>query len=347
MKKDQFEDNFLPFLPEAEPSGQPDAESWKKSIPAQVFLNHYFGMHYHIQQSGEAYALYNLPRFLEHTFVINEQTKENIQKLLLNSWSTEYALRTTAELGDEQYLRTALHWTFPQAYYSVLFGLRAFLATHGITANNSELIRREVGRLVVRGFYPLPLAYYASGHYDDFTIHRLPLAAYKPSLQLAAEEIEAQAQIGQFLRTTRKLRAKGIRQQVQSNPKTAIRNKSGQVLEKFSSSHWQQLTWRIGYTTYYDLLGRLRISANHREIERFVEADINFRLFHQCLLDLVSYINFIHESYIVKTMGLEQYEEMISQLPTYVSSGFVKKRLDNQIAPLITKLNPVPVQMSA
>ncbi len=347
MKNKEFAPNQLSFLPEVEPTGQQDTETWKKSIPAQVFLNHYFGMHYHIQQSGEAYALYNLPHFLDYNPTITVPVKEEIKSLLLNSWNTEYALRTTAELGDEQYLRSALHWTFPQAYYSVVFGLRAFLATQGVTGNNSELIRREVSRLVVRGFYPLPLAYYASGHYDDFTLHRLPLASYRPSLQLAAESIEAQAQIGQFLRTTRRLRAKGIRQQVQSNPKTALRNKNGEVLEKFSSSHWQQLTWRIGYTTFYDLLGRLRISANHREIERFVEAEIDFRLFHQCLLDLVSYINFIHESYIAKAMGLETYREMLAELPAYVGQGFVEERLTNKIEPILRNLAAPAMRMSA
>jgi hypothetical protein len=338
MKNEEFLGKQLSFLPEVEQTRQPNEEAWKKSIPAQVFLNHYFGMHYHIQQSGEAYALHHVPHFLEHNPVVTESVKEEIKKLLLNSWSTEYALRTTAELGDEQYLRAALHWTFPQAYYSILFGLRAFLATLGVTGNNSELIRREVSRLVVRGFYPQPLSYYASGHYDTFTVHRLPLASYKPSLQLAAETIEAQAQIGQFLRTTRRLRAKGIRQQVQSNPKTALRTKNGDILEKFSSSHWQQLTWRIGYTTYYDLLGRLRISANHREIERFVEAEIDFRLFHQCLLELVSYINFVHESYIAKAIGLEAYQEMMDEMPAYVGKGFVKERLDSKIEPLLRQL---------
>ncbi|MDX5436157.1 MAG: hypothetical protein LPK03_03135, partial [Pontibacter sp.] len=76
-------------------------------------------------------------------------------------------------------------------------------------------------------------------------------------------------------------KAKAIRQEVKSNPATAIRStKSGDVLQKFGPQHWQQLTWRIGYTTLFDLMARLRISSSHREIERFVQADIDFRLFH-------------------------------------------------------------------
>src|SRR3712207_8381723 len=47
--------------------------------------------------------------------------------------------------------------------------------------------------------------------------------------------------IGQFLRTTRKLHAITTRQQVQSNPTTAIRSsKTGLVLDKWSAQHWDQ-----------------------------------------------------------------------------------------------------------
>ncbi|MDJ1473427.1 hypothetical protein [Xanthocytophaga flava] len=324
-----------------------EQDTWKKSIPAQVFLNHFFGMHYHIQHAENAYDLDIMPQFINYKPALPTATIEEVKKLLLNCWSTEYALRSTAELGNEQYLRNALHWTFPQAYYSVLFGLRAFLATFGIVQNNNERIKRETGMLVVKGYYPFPIAYYASGTYDNFIVHRLPLAARKPGLQLATESMEAQAQIGQFLRTTRKLYARAIRQQMQSNPQTALRNKKGEVLDKFTAQHWQKINWRLGYTTYFDLLERLRISTRHREIERFVEAEIDFSLFHQCLLEIVSYLNLIHESYIAKAVGLETYEMIVNQLPDYISKGFVKDRLTQKIEPLLKKTEKSQIQHAA
>ena len=349
MEKTMDSTQIMLFPPGAEPTGQQETENWKKSIPAQVFLNHFFGMHYHIRQSADAFGLHQMPYFINHAPILADADKAEVKKLLLNAWSTEFALRHTAELGDEQYLRNALHWTFPQAYYSVLFGIRAFLTTLGIRQNNEETIRREVGHLVVKGYYPRPVAYYAAGHYDDFTLHRLPLAAYRPGLQLATEGMEAQAQIGQFLRTTRRQRAKSVRQRLQGNPQTVLRNKAGQLLEKFSAGHWQQLTWRIGYTTFYDLLGRLRISANHREIERFVEADIDFKLFHECLLETVAYLNLIHESYIAKAMGLPAYRQMLGQLPGYVGKGFVNDRLVNQIEPMLNRMGQAynPIRQAA
>jgi hypothetical protein len=334
--QEKIENRQISLFPQdVEQQAQPEDESWKKSIPAQVFLNHFFGISYHIAQLKDAHSLHQNIYFVNHRPTLNIKDVEHIKKHLINAWSTEYALRSTAQLGDSNYLRNALHWTFPQAYYSVCEGLQAFLYTLGVTSSNEEVIRRETGRLVVKGYYPQPVAFYAAGHYGDFKVHRLPLSDYKPSLNLASKELEAQAQIGQFLRTTRKQRAKSVRQQVQANPTLALRSKrTGQIVEKFSQSHWNQLTWRFGYTTFFDLLGRLRISANHREIERFVEAEIDFKLFHDSLLTVVDYINQMHESYIAKAMGIEVYKKWIKELPAHLSKGFVERRLTDHIEPL-------------
>lgn len=324
--------NVFPLF--AEEQKKP-AEELRKSIPAQVFLNYFFAINYHIERTDDGLGLKHLSYFQAHQPELSEQEWEEVKNLLYTCWSTEYALRATAELGSEDYLRYALHWTFPQAYYSIFAGLQAFLHTVGIRTNNPSLILREAGRLVVKNAYPRAIGYYASGSYDDFNIHRLPLAAHKPGLQIAGKDIEAQAQIGQFLKTTRRIKAKTVRQQVQANPATAIRSAhTGKVLEKWQPQHWQQLTWRLGYTTLFDLLSRLRISNTHREIERFVQAEIDFGLFHKSLLAIVSYLNGVHEAYVAKALGLEKYRALVAELPPHLQNGFIAERLHSRIEPL-------------
>jgi hypothetical protein len=330
--KEREEENIISLYPEEQKQLDQD---WQKSIPAQVFLNYFFAINYHLNHY-EGMGLQQLAYFREVPAELSEQDVEAVKRLLLNSWSTEYALRATAELGDESYIRNALHWTFPQAYYAVFASLQAFLYTRQIKTNNEALVMREAGRLVVKNAYPQAMSFYASGHYDDFRVNRLPLAHYKPGLQIAGKELEAQSQIGQFLRTTRRLKARAVRQQIQSNTATAIRSsRTGEVLQKFSPHHWQQLTWRIGYTTLFDLLARLRISNSHREIERFVQADIDFKLFHQSLLEIVSYLNGIHECYVAQAMGLQQYEEFVQQLPGFLSGSFAEARFLEKVKPLL------------
>ena len=319
-------------------------ETWRRSIPAQVFLNYFFALSSHIQEGesplgGLAHSAY----FRQHQAELGEGDVTALTKLLHSCWSTEYALRATAELGDENFLRNALHWTFPQAYHTILSGLQAFLYTTGVRSNNAQVIRREVGRLVVKNAYPRPVSFYAAGAYGDFNIHRLPLAGYKAGLHIASQEIDAQAQIGQFLRTTRKQTALGVRQQVQANPNTAIRSqKTGKPLDKWTAAHWQQITWRLGYTTIFDLLGRLRISQSSREIERYVEADIDFKLFHSSLLSVVSYLNGIHEAYVAKALGLARYEQLVRELPIHLQAGFVQERLRTRVQPTLLGTEPEP-----
>ncbi|WP_240635518.1 hypothetical protein [Hymenobacter rigui] len=345
MTTNDMETTIIPLITDEQKQAD---ETWRKSIPAQVFLNYFFAINYHIEQADDAMGgLQHLPYFRAHQAELTEADVQAITKLLHASWSTEYALRATAELGDEEYLRNALHWTFPQAYHTIMAGLQGFLYTTGVRSNNPSLVRREVGRLVVRNAYPRPISFYAAGAYGDFSIHRLPLAGYKAGLHIAGKEIDAQAQIGQFLRTTRKIKAQSTRQQVQANPNTAIRSqKTGKVLDKWTAAHWQQITWRLGYTTIFDLLGRLRISQTSREIERFVEADIDFQLFHQSLLNIVSYLNGVHETYVAKAMGLERYQQLVAELPKHLQNSFVQERLRTRIEPVLRDETPM-LQMAA
>jgi hypothetical protein len=333
----EHEARIIPLFgvtPPAEPN--PDPETWRKSIPAQIFLNYFHAIAYHIGQTDDGHGVRNLPFFRDAAAPLSDEEAADVVRLLHTGWSTEYALRATAELGDENYLRNALHWTFPQAYYAIFAVLEAFLHTRGIKSRNPAVVAREVGRLVVRGAYPRAIGYYAAGHYPSFSVQRLPLAAYKPGLQLAGKDLEAQAQIGQFLRTTRRLKATAVRQQVQANPNTAIRSaRTGQVLDKWKPQHWEQLTWRLGYTTIFDLLGRLRISATTREIDRYVEAEIDFKHFHEALLSIVTYLNGVHETYVAQALGLQRYREVIATLPPHLLHAFPEERLRTVVEPAL------------
>lgn len=312
-------------------------EAWRRSIPAQVFLNYFLGINHYIQHHDEA-GLQQLTFFQQHQANLNKSDLEVIRKMLISSWSTEYALRATAELGDEEYLRHALHWSFPQAFYTVFASLQAFLYTLGIKTNHADVVSREVGRLVIRRAYPEAVSYFAAGSYPNFNAHRLAFGHYKPGLHAPEKDVDAQAQIGQFLRTSRKLKALAIRQKLQANSQTALRStKTGKILEKWNSSHWQEISWRLGYTTFFDLLSRLRISASNKEIERFVEAEVDFKQFHQSLLSIASYLNGLHEAYVAKAMGLAQYQDLVASLPIHLQQGFVAERLQHQIVPLLDK----------
>lgn len=319
-------------------------DSWKRSIPAQVFLNHFFAMDYHIQHQNDLQSVAHFPIFQRFGGLNTDESRKALEKLLLNSWSAEYALRITPVVNDEQYLQSSLHWTFPQAYYSVLFSARAFLTVQGISVSNEELIRKRIGNAVVRGFYPASLGYYALGPLNGYRFQRLPMVRSKAmpgksDLLLPSRENTVQVELAQFLKTTRDQRIKALRNAIQNNPKTALRSaRTGDVLQKFGAEQYKQLARQIGYTSYFDMLSRLRISSTNREIERFVDSEIDVKLFHQSLVNIVSHANAVHELYIAKALGITAYRQLVSRLPMYLQESFVRHRLQTIVEPMMADI---------
>lgn len=86
-------------------------DNWRKSIPAQVFLNHFFAMDYHIHHQNDLFDIAKFPIFQQFYGRATEESRKALEKLLLNSWSAEYALRITPVVNDEQYLQSSLHST--------------------------------------------------------------------------------------------------------------------------------------------------------------------------------------------------------------------------------------------
>ena len=218
----------------------------------------------------------------------------------------------------------------------------ATLRLHGITARQPERVTAEGGKLIAAGAYPQVVSFYAVGNPHQPRMRRLPFGRLNPGLQPVANDPEAQRQIGQFLRTTHRQRAQQVRQQVQANEQWALRSeRTGKVLRRFDDRHWQQLNWRIGYTTIFNLLSRLQISPGHREIERFIKADIDIALFHESLLGIVDYLNFVHEAYVVKALGRGMYQQWLTQLPDYLNDSFVAERFEEHIVDNIREVASV------
>lgn len=302
----------------APPLALPDleGEAFRRAIPAQVFLNHFAAFSQHLQPASTL-----LPkRFGAFRPRLRPETEPLVRRLLGNAWSTEYALRNPPPSGDDPYVHNTLYWRFPQAFYSPFFSLRAFLALHGLTGGDEPTLRRFTGRLVERGYYPAALSFYADGPYNQPSLHGLPYGRHQPeSLNTPAAAREAQAQLGQALRATRKLQFTQLREQTQANPGTALRHaKTGTILTRFTAADWRKLEPLLGPTTFYDLLARLRISDNVREVERYVEAEIDFERFHRSLVHVVGVINGVHEAYAARAMGARAYREFLDSLRPYL-----------------------------
>ena len=66
-----------------------------------------------------------------------------------------------------------------------------------------------------------------------------------------------------------------------------------------------------------------------------MEANIDFALFHESLLNIVTYLNGVHESYVAKALGLTKYREMLEELPAHLKDSFAAARFNEKIAPIL------------
>lgn len=103
-------------------------------------------------------------------FKFPDQT--SVGKLLLNAWSAELSLRIKPNCSDRDYLNASLYWTFPQAYYAVLFSARAVLAVDGIRIANPEVIENLLSRWALAGKYG-PIYTQQGNPFTDLIQHRL------------------------------------------------------------------------------------------------------------------------------------------------------------------------------
>jgi hypothetical protein len=309
-----------------------------KSIPSRVFFNHFFSIIYCIDCNEEKYDLKKIP-FYNGIKIKNEKFNiEEVKKLLWNSWSTEYAYRIGEKIDNNDYYKFSLHWNFPQAYYSVYLSMTAFHETQGIANEQHEKSIKLFGNSVKDKHYPSAISFYTSGLKDEFEYFGLPNFKGFPRENSVLSKIEcledAELQLATFLKTTRKKNAEDKRSRLQKQNHRDFRNGKGEFRKSFRKEHWDIIFKTIPITSVFNLLYRLRIKANYRDIESFINADIDFKSFHSSLGQLIYYLNFIHEAYIVKAIGIAEYEKILMAFPSHLNGETALKRFEENIKPL-------------
>ncbi|RYC69668.1 hypothetical protein [Spirosoma sordidisoli] len=262
------------------------------------------------------------PRTFSYPDPFGPQQLRDLGKLLLNGWSAEYALRITPVVNDDQYLKSSLHWTFPQAYYAVLFTSRALLMVRGYYVSSEGLIAKRIASFVQRSYYPVSLGVYVGGFPSNYPAH-----SFRTSRLQRAEK---QDEVVELYRQCRGVQFKRRVSDIQSNPKIALRNQlSGTLfnLNTMPDAEKKQVSKGLNHTTFFDVLARLRISSTERSLEEWVHNEgLDIKAFHADLVSIVEKINRVHEAYVLAAVGHENYERIVSDLPSYLRDSFVRDR---------------------
>jgi hypothetical protein len=253
---------------------------------------------------------------------------ERCKKLFWNCWSTENAFHLA--ISDTEFYKFALHWHFPQAYYSIYLCMTAFHETQGIANDNHEKSIKLFGNSVKDGHYPKAISYYATGGYKDITFKGLSTISNKDfnSLSKINNIEDAEMQIASFLKSTRTQNAENKRDRglKEFSKNKDFQKKDGELVKRFTKKHWDLIYNKIPETTLLNLIYRLRIKANYHDIETFINADLDFKKFHDCIGKVIYYLNFVHEAYFSKAVGIAEYEKIIESFGGHVFEDKAKKR---------------------
>ena len=305
-------------------------EKRRKAIPSQVFYNHFFSIFFHVNNQNERFDLKKVPYFNNLKQRNENLCLDTIRKLLWNSWSTEYAFSMTSTVNNDDYYKFALHWNFPQAYYSIYLSMTAFHETQGIANDQHEKSIKIFGNSIKDGHYPQAISFYCKGLHEDFEYKGIDNFQGFPNDYSGLSRVgcidDAHLHIASFLKSTRKKNADSKRDKCKEKKDKRFLNAKGDFRLKFSKEHWDKIYETIPETTILNIIYRLRIKANYHDIETFINADIDFKIFHKCLSSIINYLNYIHEAYIFKVIGKIEYEKILYSFPSHLNEDLAKKR---------------------
>lgn len=311
----------------------------RKAIPSRVFANHFKAIAFKINTDENKYNLKEIDFFNNLTLKNTNLEIDTLKKLLGNSWSTEYALQIANEVNNYDYYKFSIHWSFPQAYYSVYLAMTAFHETQNVANDQHEKSIKLFGNSIKDNHYPSAISFFSKGLHDEFEFLGLDSFSGFPQHFSVLSNInsieDAENQIAAFLKSTRKKNAEHKRERLKKNNDRRFYTLIGRFRKNFRKQDWDIIYLSIPQTTICNMLYRLRIKANYRDVDSFINADINFKEFHINIGEIVGYLNFIHEAYICKIIGLERYENMINNFPVKLIINTAKKRFKELIKPLL------------
>lgn len=203
---------------------------------------------------------------------------QEVRRWLFNGWNTENLIRLTSDLLKDDQNASALHWSFPQAYYSAFAITFAFFKAAGYTETSHASVIKKFGNQVLAGEYPDAMSFYATGTMEAMTVHGIDPTLGETSLSLnESDPASVDKHISQFLKGTRRQALDDRRAEMK------FRTAAGKPKQRLSQSEWERVSDAVGPTSVLSLLYRKRIQANYRDIESIAFSGANAARIHEDL----------------------------------------------------------------
>ncbi|HVV69583.1 MAG TPA: hypothetical protein VHE99_11240 [Gammaproteobacteria bacterium] len=258
------------------------------------------------------------------------ENKDKIQSVLRNAWATEMQLSFTAEFSQ---FSCSIHWGIIQLYYSVYLSLSAlFLSMNDVSPNHDfdthKVALKKISNKIRSSpdLYPYPwnLTYSGDPKADRkiITLNNLTDPVNLESSPLSRNN-GSLIPYARFLKTTRE-------RQIE-NERGIWLKKEGKNKKNLTKQARQKIISELYPTTIFDCLYRLRIKANYKDVEIFLNgADIEDWAgeFNYSLINISRCTQMTIELLIMRHVGKDVYEKFVNDFQRYskISYDAVKRR---------------------
>ncbi|MBI9070137.1 MAG: hypothetical protein JEY94_00975 [Melioribacteraceae bacterium] len=244
---------------------------------------------------------------------------KEVKKWIVNGWNTEYLLRINFKTLKGDALRNSLHWSFPQAYYSVYTICLAFFKVAGFTESSHTSVISKVGKLMYEGKYPNVISFLSDGGMKKISFTNINRVELPSTIYFAKTPEVIDTHICQFLKSTREMDLDDRKVNIKCY------TVKGKRKVNFSELDWEKVSHNLGYTSIMSLLYRKRIKSNYRDIETFLCEELNVDEVYKYLIAITSSINIVHESFIMKGLGETQYISLYQKLNDEIKEIIFKR----------------------
>jgi uncharacterized protein (UPF0332 family) len=253
-----------------------------------------------------------------------------VKKWIFNGWNTERMLRATDEYVKIEDNSFALQWSFPQAYYSVFMLTLAYMTLNGQNTNTHSGIMDKFSEFATSGKYPQAISFCCKGTKKIPEYVNIKKHPSNSSLSFNHDSKEScETQICQFLNTTRQILLDEKRHDKNiASLFTTGKGANKKTKKRLSESDWTIIAGKIKETNLLHLLYRKRIKSNYRDIDTFNNEFIKATNIHKSLIDIVKNMNYIHEMYICKMIGIEMFDSFYKEYSRGNEINFLKTRKD-------------------
>ncbi|MFA8451884.1 MAG: hypothetical protein ACEPOW_14410 [Bacteroidales bacterium] len=291
---------------------------------SEMNYKHFSALSYKLENSDIENEILNNEYYQNRISRSMNYSNIEVSQWLKNSWNTEHVLYQNLNIIQNTNQSFSMQWAFPQAYYAVFGNIMAMYKTIGYTETSHAAVLKKYSSLMAENKLPESISICCGGIEGDFSFHNIePPVNILNHLELDFENPSTiDNLICQFLKSTRVLRLK------EKAPKMNFRTQNGGRRKRLNQEHWERVSNSIGATSIIDFLYRKRIKGNYQDIEIYNTPYFKGEAVINCLLHIVDRINLVNESYIAKSIGLDEFRLMVEHHLSRVNNEALSLRFE-------------------